>query len=233
MPRGTGELPRQPARWIRGRWRGAASHAVCWTLAIGLTVGACHRLDMDREPVLPAGVRLAKLLDSMHVESHWIAGHHVNWRTGNPDGRPVPLEGYHSHCSAFVAAVAAKLGVEILRPPEHTQVLLANAQCEWLENQGRRIGWEAVATPLEAQQLANRGMLVVACTVNPDPTESGHIAIVRPQALTHSRIEREGPQVTQAGIENFRSTSLAEGFRDHPGAWANRAIRFYAHEATP
>jgi len=206
---------------------------VRWALALGLMAVGCDRPGSDREPVLPAGVRLAQLLDSMQVESHWIAGHHVNWRTGDPDGRPVPLEGHHSHCSAFVAAVAAKLGVEILHPPEHTQVLLANAQCEWLGNEGRRVGWEAVATPREAQQLANRGMLVVACHIDPDPTLPGHIAIVRPQALTHRRIEQEGPQVTQAGIENFRSASLAEGFRDHPGAWAHRAIQFYAHDASP
>ena len=233
MQRATGDLPREQAQWICASWRRAASQAMGWALAIGLAAGGCDGPGSEREPVLPAGVRLAKLLDSMHVESHWIAGHHVNWHTGDPDGRPVPLEGHHSHCSAFVAAVAEKLGVEILRPPEHTQVLLANAQCEWLENEGRRIGWEKVATALEAQRNANRGMLVVACHVDPDPMLPGHIAIVRPDALTRRRIETEGPQVTQAGVENFRSTTLAEGLRYHPGAWANRAIVFYAHDASP
>jgi len=184
-------------------------------------------------PLLPAGVQLADVLDSMHVESHWIAGRHVNWRTGEPDARPVPLTGHHSHCSAFVAAVATRLGIDILRPPEHTQLLLANAQCHWLANQGRAAGWQPVAAPLEAQTLANRGMLVVACYVDPNPVLPGHIAIVRPEALSRRRVESEGPQVTQAGIENFRSTSLAEGFRHHPRAWGRRAVRFYAHGASP
>jgi hypothetical protein len=233
MQRATGDLLREQARRVCASGCRAASQAVGWALALSLVAGGCHGLVSDQESVFPAGVRLAKLLDSMHVESHWIAGHHVNWRTGDPDGRPVPPEGHHSHCSAFVAAVAAKLGVEILHPPEHTQVLLANAQCQWLEGEGRQVEWEAVATPLEAQQEANRGMLVVACYVDPDPMLPGHIAIVRPQALTHRRIERDGPQVAQAGVENFRSTTLAEGFRHHPGAWANRAILFYAHDASP
>jgi hypothetical protein len=72
-------------------------------------------------------------------------------------------------------------------------------------------------------------VLTVACYVNPDAWLPGHIAVVRPEALTRRRIESEGPQVTQAGIENLRSASLAEGFRHHPRAWAQRAVRFYAH----
>jgi hypothetical protein len=197
--------------------------------ALSLAIGGCGGRGSDRVPVLPEGTRLDELLDSMDVEAHWIAGRHVNWRTGDPDGRPEPSEGHHSHCSAFVAAVATRLGVEILHPPEHSQVLLANSQCGWLENEGRKVGWEAVATPLRAQQLANHGMLVVACYLEPDPELPGHIAIVRPQALTRHRIESDGPQITQAGIENYRSTTLAEGFRHHPDAWPRRAIRFEAH----
>ncbi len=180
-------------------------------------------------PLLPAGRALARLLDDMHVEQHWIAGHHVNWQTGDPDGLAVPIEGHHTHCSAFVAAVATKLGVEILRPPGHSQILLANAQCEWLGSEGLQRGWQSVATPLEAQKLANRGALVVACHVDPDAKLPGHIAIVRPAALSRRRIESEGPQITQAGIENLRSAPLAEGFRQHPHAWARRAIQFYSH----
>ena len=144
------------------------------------------------------------------VESHWIAGRHVNWRTGEPDQRPVPIEGHHSHCSAFVAAVATKLGVDILRPPEHSQILLADAQCRWLESEGPQSGWDSLATPLEAQQLANRGRLVVACYVNPDPRLPGHIAIVRPEALSRRRIESDGPQVTQAVHEAAKNGDRSE-----------------------
>jgi len=49
-------------------------------------------------------------------------------------------------------------------------------------------------------------------------------------ALSRRRSESEGPQGTQAGIENFRSTTLARGFYHHPRAWARRAVRFYHHE---
>jgi len=202
-----------------------------WLVMLSAAIAAgCSGLGWDREPVLPQGEALAKQLDAMHVESHWIAGHHVNWRTGEPDGRRTPVQGHHSHCSAFVAAVAVKLGVEILRPPEHSQVLLADAQCNWLADEGVRVGWRLVETPLAAQRFANRGEFVVACYESSDPTLPGHIAVVRPAAVSHRRIESQGPQVTQAGIENFRSTTLARGFRHHPRAWARRAVRFYRHE---
>lgn len=185
----------------------------------------------DALPVLPEGAQLAQLLDSMHVESHWIAGRHVDWRTGEPDGRPEPREGSHSHCSAFVSAVAAKLDVELLHPPEHSQVFLADAQCAWLGGEGAGFGWRRIASPLEAQQLANRGAFVVACYETSKAELPGHIAIIRPEAVCRRRIETEGPQITQAGVENYASTTLANGFRHHPRAWAHgRAVRFYAHE---
>ena len=63
------------------------------------------------------GQKLVALLDSMHVEQFWIAGAHVDWRTGIPTGRPELLEGKHTHCSAFAASVAMRLGVYILRSP--------------------------------------------------------------------------------------------------------------------
>ena len=87
-------------------------------------------------------------------------------------------------CSAFAAAVAAQLGVELLHPPEHSQVMLADAQCAWLADQGRRAGWQPLESPLEAQQRAKRGTLVVACYASSDPELPGHIAVVRPEALS-------------------------------------------------
>jgi hypothetical protein len=200
-----------------------------WIALLLVLVPVACDADEDTLPVLRGGTELGRFLDAMQVEEHWIAGHHVNWRTGDPDGRPVPAEGAHSHCSAFVAAAATRLGIDILRPPDHSQILLANAQCRWLSAEGEERGWQPVATPLEAQQAANRGELVVACWIDPDPKLPGHIAIVRPDALSRRRIDTEGPQITQAGIENFRSASLARGFRHDPRAWADRAIRFFAH----
>jgi hypothetical protein len=206
-------------------------------LALALLVASglsgCRSPVPPEEQITPAGARLAGVLDAMQVEKHWLAGHHVNWRTGDPDGRPVPLEGLHTHCSAFAAAAASRLGVELLHPPEHNQVLLANAQCEWLTTAGRAVGWQPVADPLEAQRRANAGWLVLACYTSPDPALPGHIAIVRPAALSRRHIEAQGPQITQAGVRNYRSASLAEGFQHHPDAWRERAVKFYAHPAPP
>jgi hypothetical protein len=75
------------------------------------------------------GTRQAALgvLDGMKVESLWLAREHVNWETGEPDkGQDYAGPGRSTHCSAFAAAVGERLGVYMLRPPEHGQILLAN-----------------------------------------------------------------------------------------------------------
>src|SRR5271167_1948106 len=114
------------------------------------------------------GHQLANFLDTLQVESRWPAGVHVNWETGLPDGRTERFEGKHTHCSAFVASAAKQLGVYILRPPEHGQMLLANAQYDWLADQGAAHGWAPVSDGYEAQKAANRGFLVVASYKNHD-----------------------------------------------------------------
>jgi len=187
----------------------------------------------DEAVVSAAGASLAAFLDSMEVEKHWLAGHHVDWRTGEPDGRPVGPEGVHSHCSAFVAAASSRLGVPILEPPEHPQTLLASAQCRWLGKQGSAVGWYAVPSGLEAQRRANAGELVVACTRSVDAGEPGHIAIVRPAPSTALRIATRGPQVIQAGARNWNSTSLRRGFEHHRWAWAHGRIEYFAHTTSP
>jgi len=106
---------------------------------------------------------------------------------------------------------------------------LANAQADWLAGQGKDNGWQAVPTPEEAQRSANSGMLVVAVYKETYPGRSGHIAIVRPSLKTLRLIQEEGPQITQAGLENHASTSLKEGFKHHKRAWKDRKVRFYSH----
>jgi len=179
----------------------------------------------------PQATRLVAVLRGLDVEHRWIAGSHVNWRTGLPDDATETLPGRHTHCSAFVAAAAEKLGVYILRPPEHGQVLLANAQYEWLGTDGAARGWRPVADPVEAQALANRGWLVVVSYRSHRDNTPGHIAIVLPGAKTPAQIDAEGPDVMQAGAVNSASVSLAEGFAGHPHAWGDREAKFYAHEA--
>ena len=78
-------------------------------------------------PIAPQGARLAALLDGTGVDHLWLAGDRVDWETGESrgawnDGRA------HTHCSAFVASVAKRLGIYVLRPPDHSAGLLANAQ---------------------------------------------------------------------------------------------------------
>lgn len=182
--------------------------------------------------ITPEGQHLTAVLDSMHVEEHWIAGAIVDWRTGDPTGKAISDNGRHTHCSQFTAAACEKLGIYILRPPEHSAVLLANAQFDWLPREGLAAGWAPVANGAAAQDLANRGQLVVAVCQNADPKKSGHIAIVRPGKKTPQQIAVEGPDVIQAGGTNFNSASLKRGFANHPDAFPKGEIRFYTHAPT-
>ncbi len=181
-------------------------------------------------PVTAEGRKLAAALDRFEVEKHWIAGVHVNWETGDPDGRPVSAQGRHTHCSAFVAAAAKRFGVYILRPPEHGQILLANAQSDWLKSTGAAHGWSRAANAQAAQDLANSGRLVVAAYRSRHDSKPGHIAIVRPGDPSAAVIAAQGPQVAQAGTVNSSSISLREGFAGHPAAWKNREAEFFAHD---
>jgi hypothetical protein len=197
--------------------------------AIVALFGALSTFAFALEPISPAAERLAKVFDSMHVEEHWPAGVIVDWRTGEPTGTAVTDEGKHTHCSQFAAATCDRLGIYLLHPPEHRSVLLANAQFDWLPEKGREAGWSAVADGVAAQDLANRGNVVVAIYQNPDPKKSGHIAIVRPGTKTAVQIAAEGPDVVQAGGHNYNCASLKQGFANHPTAFPKNEIRFYAH----
>lgn len=181
------------------------------------------------EQITPHGYRLLRILDQMHVEQLWLAHEKVHWRTGLPTGKPITDKKPHSHCSAFVAATAEKLNIYILQPPDHSPVMLANAQADWLSGPGKEEGWKPVYTPEKAQRLANHGVLVVAVYKAHTPGASGHIAIVRPGVKRIALIESEGPQIIQAGIENYSSTSLKQGFRHHGKAWERGKIRFFSH----
>jgi hypothetical protein len=219
-------------------FRGAAVGALLAALAVTAGAVAQEGPAVYDGRVAPAGEWLAKSLDRLDVEHHWLRGHdHVSWRTGQPllevHGKKLtPLAKGESHCSAFAAAAADSLGIYMLHPPEHSHVLLANAQFDWLASDaGRKAGWTAVASPLEAQQRANRGELVIAAFKNPNATSAGHIAVVRPTAKAAEEILAKGPQITQAGFNNFRSADLASGFDRHPGAWerGRAAVEFHAH----
>jgi len=195
--------------------------------AAGLTLGLIH--ECPAEPIQPAAESVVAAIDALDVEAHWPAGVHVDWRTGIPDGKPERTDGRHTHCSAFVASAAMQLGIYILRPPEHGQILLANAQYDWLAEAGAAQGWTPLAGDLDAQNYANRGYLVVAVYKNHHDDKPGHIAIVRPSEKSAAAIRAEGPQITQAGGTNYRSTTVQRGFAGHPAAWERHEVRYYAH----
>jgi hypothetical protein len=176
------------------------------------------------------GHKLAAFLDSLQVESRWPAGVHVDWETGLPDGKTEQFEGRHTHCSAFVASAAKQLDVYILRPPEHGQMLLANAQYDWLASEGAAFGWTPVLDGFAAQQAANRGFLVVATYKNHDDQRPGHIAIVRPTDRTRDEILADGPEIIMAGEHNYQATTVKLGFADHPTAFADSEIRYFRHD---
>ena len=127
------------------------------------------------------------------------------------------------------AAAAKRLGIYILRPPEHSQELLANAQYDWLEAASARMGWRILDGPQAAQPATNQGELVVAAYRNHLDDRPGHIAIVRPSEKDDAAIANEGPQITQAGGRNYRDTNVRTGFAGHPAAWSRGEIRYYAH----
>ncbi|MEI9982304.1 MAG: hypothetical protein WDN69_03250 [Aliidongia sp.] len=203
-----------------------AMTALCASAPVRVLASACCG------PITPAGARLAAFLDSSGVDHLWLPGYKVNWDTGAMvsawnDDRP------HTHCSAFVASAAKRLRVYVLRPPEHSPVLLANAQMGWLRSpEATSKGWRPVADAAEAQARANRGDLVVAAIENPDPDRPGHIAIVRPSEIDTATLLADGPFVTQAGGHNALSVALVHGFANHKGAWAGNGggeVRFFAH----
>ncbi len=195
------------------------------------------------------GSRLQAFLDGLPVEQNWIAGHHVVWQTGQQNGPDGVGPESHTHCSAFVAAVALDLDIYVLRPPNHAQELLANAQVDWLGAVGDAPGPTAAAAGWQdlgrsdaadawaiAVAAANAGRLVVAgyrqpATTNPvtgaTSQAPGHIVVVRPQTGPVSAAS--GPQAIMAGERNWREVLMAAAFAAHPGAWPD-AIRLFAHD---
>jgi hypothetical protein len=183
--------------------------------------------------VTPDGERLQRFLDGTGVDHLWLPGFKVHWKTGEAIQAWPAGSGAHTHCSAFAGSIAMRLGVYLLRPPEHAQTLLANAQMGWLRSQeASTYGWRSLSDVSAAQAIANRGELVLAVFENPNPDRPGHIAIVRPGQIAAGSLMQVGPLVTQAGSQNALAVPLALGFAHHRGAWVpggGGSIRFFAH----
>jgi hypothetical protein len=206
---------------------------------IGLVLLLCLAVPARAEPccgpITPDGVKLRAFLDNSDVLNRWLSGEHIIWDTGEQDPSRPTGPNAATHCSAFAAAMAMRLGIYVLRPPDHSQALLANAQMGWLRDHGAEQGWQPLASPVEAQEAANRGELVLEAFENPNPHRPGHIAIVRPSLKSRALLDAHGPQETQAGGHNSLSITTMNGFRSHPGAWlpaGDGAIHYYAHEVS-
>lgn len=192
------------------------------------------------EPIVEKAVRwvarskgpteeLWKRLEAMEVDKLWLPGAIVDWKTGLPTGHPIKdAKSKHTHCSQFVAAVADRLAIPLLRPPERGVVGLANAQFDWLASDaGKKAGWVALKDGAAAQAAANDGRLVLASLKNPDATRPGHIAVIRPGAKGAEELAADGPDVMQAGGTNALRTTLRKGFGNHKKEYDQ--IAFYAH----
>ena len=199
----------------------------CLKMLVVLVVLAS--LPCRAEEISPAGRRLAQKLDAMDVEHLWLPGQAVAWKTGEPLATQ-PGKGHHTHCSAFAAEACRRLGIYLLRPPEHSTVLLANAQYDWLFTSGKEYVWMQLSDGRQAQHYANEGRVVLAVFKESGTNHPGHVAIVRPSTKSSEAIDAEGPQVTQAGSHNARSTSLKAGFAKHPNAWGRQQVRYFAHK---
>jgi hypothetical protein len=176
------------------------------------------------------GRALKEFYLSLHVEGLWLSGQHVNWQTGEPDD-PSAEQDIHTHCSAFVAAACEKKNIYLLRPPDHSIQLLANAQYDWLQSdQAKKTGWvkiESSGVYEKAQVLANQGYIVIATCRNKNPKLPGHIALVRPAELTTDQLSGSGPMLISAGTHNFNYISLKSAFSSHLSGWPEEEVLFF------
>jgi hypothetical protein len=197
------------------------NHLLMTALVMPLAISAVATAADSLGQVSTAGEKLARSIDEFDVEHLWLPNFSIAWRSGK-SLHPSTDSGVHTHCSAFVAAACERMGVPMLAPPP--QAHLANKQGEWLLNEGRAAGWKELAR-LEAQRMANEGQVVVASFKNESTNYhngTGHIALVRPAAKTAAEVDRDGPQIAQAGGKNFSSGTLVHGFGKAQGL-----VRFF------
>ncbi|MBS1591698.1 MAG: hypothetical protein JST07_06260 [Bacteroidetes bacterium] len=165
------------------------------------------------------------------VANKWLSGHHINWETGESDN-PNATKGIKTHCSAFVAAACKQLNIYILRPPQHKQELLANAQFDWLNSEDAiQQGWKKIIdNPLiEAERLANEGYVVIASTKNSNSHKPGHIALIIPKETSNKELTEKGPFLIQAAQTNGYDIYLRNGFKSHIKDWnqTSEVIEFH------
>jgi hypothetical protein len=179
------------------------------------------------------GEKLKQFYQGLNVETHWVAGQHIDWETGEPSDRD-DTHNVKNHSAAFVAAACQKLKIVILRPPEHAQDLLSNAQFDWLPTSAATAqAWKHIPNDSRynaAQDLANKGFVVVAIVKNSDERKPGQVALVMPAAVTEKDLTENGPQIIMAGVKNYTSTALKNGFKGFYNKWPESQVEFYYYE---
>lgn len=178
------------------------------------------------------GIKLLEMYKSMQVEKLWLNGVHVDWISGEPDQTDAITENT-THCSAFVAAACYNMGIYILRPPEHEQELLANAQYAWLLSaEAQKQGWRLINGSVyeKAQKAANLGYMVVATYKNPKPDRAGHIVCVIPAEISQQELRASGPRVIQSGRANNSNMSFREAFHRVLKTWPSNNVLFFYNE---
>jgi hypothetical protein len=206
---------------------------VCFIILLFVAFAARdqQKLVIDEE-----GNNLKRFYLNLNVENLWIAGHHVNWETGEPD-EPNAKYSIRTHCSAFVASACKRLNIYILRPPEHVQGLLANAQYDWLQtSEATNDGWKQITDEnnyLVAQQYANKGYVVIAVIKNPALKNPGHIALIMPSEISTQDLEESGPILIMASTHNHNFIVLRRGFKSHISSWPEHDILFYYNTNLP
>lgn len=94
-----------------------------------------------------------------------------------------------------------------------------NEGIEWMIKYGvKNFGWQ-MATAQTAQDYANLGKVAVAMWKNPIPGGHGHIAVIRPGAITN-----KGAACAQAGGTNFNYGHIKDGFG------ALKIPKYYVHD---
>jgi hypothetical protein len=192
---------------------------------------SCYTYAQENLKIDSNGLKLQNYYLSLNVEHLWLSGWRIIWETGERD--PLNILG-KTHCSAFAAASCTRLNIYILRPPDHSETLLANAQFDWLETtEAKDNGWHQINYPdpykiySTAQDMANKGYIVAISCKNPDPTESGHIALVMPGEISNTGLMIDGPLVIMAGTNNYNSTPMKNGFSKHIISWPETSFVFY------
>jgi len=165
-------------------------------IGAGLASATSSPMVIGATNITDQGHALSVFLDSLQVEQYWDNDRSVNWLTGAPGGNGTNMTvGTASHCSAFAAAVACLLDVYLLRPPDASDLNLANNQATWLAT-NQICGWYPIPHATDAQRIANVGALVVASLK--EEVGSGHIAVLRPSTKSDAEILADGPQECQS-----------------------------------